>query len=294
VEPGTQGRTVPLTQDGDAAFTGRLTKGHDMSTELSTTTTPARGLALATMADAMKFGEMVASSDFAPKDFKGKPASCVLAIQAGAEIGLSPMQALQSIAVVNGRPSIFGDAALAVVKASPVCEYVTESVDGDGEQMVATCTAKRRGYPTPTVVKFTVADAKKAGLWGKSGPWTQYPRRMLQMRARGFALRDAFPDALRGMVTAEEAHDYPAAPVTAEPVVVRPAQPQQAEERVDPYEVARAAIDAERDIPKLNRMRTHIDKRLKEKAFTPFQADELLDQIHARVEFLEAESEVSA
>jgi hypothetical protein len=117
---------------------------------------------------------------------------------------------------------------------------------------------------------------------------------MLQMRARGFALRDAFPDALRGMVTAEEAHDYPAAPVTAEPVVVRPAQPQQAEERVDPYEVARAAIDAERDIPKLNRMRTHIDKRLKEKAFTPFQADELLDQIHARVEFLEAESEVSA
>jgi hypothetical protein len=268
-----------------------------MSTELSTNTTPAKGLALQTMADAMKFGEMVAASDFAPKDFRGKPASCVLAIQAGAEIGLSPMQALQSIAVVNGRPSIFGDAALAVVKASPVCEYVTESVDGDGEQMVATCTAKRRGYPTPTVVKFTVADAKKAGLWGKSGPWTQYPKRMLQMRARGFALRDAFPDALRGMVTAEEAQDYPAAPVTAEPVVVRPkfdTPTQPADERANPYEVAKAAIDAERDIAKLDRMRAHIDKRLKDKAFTPFQADELLDQIHARVEFLEAESEVTA
>jgi len=260
-----------------------------MSTEISTNTTQPKGLALATMADAMKFGEMVANSDFAPKDFRGKPASCVLAIQAGAEIGLSPMQALQSIAVVNGRPSIFGDAALAVVKASPVCEYVTEAVDGDGEQMVATCTAKRRGYPTPTVVKFTVADAKKAGLWGKSGPWTQYPKRMLQMRARGFALRDAFPDCLRGIITAEEAQDYPTPVVAAEPVVVRQATPQPAEERADAFEVAKAAIEAESDIKKLDAMRRKIDVRLKDKTFTSFQADELCDQIHARVEFLEAE-----
>ena len=264
-----------------------------MSTEISTNTTPAKGLALATMADAMKFGEMVANSDFAPKDFRGKPASCVLAIQAGAEIGLSPMQALQSIAVVNGRPSIFGDAALAVVKASPVCEYVTEAVDGDGEQMVATCTAKRRGYPTPTVVRFTVADAKKAGWWGKSGPWTQYPKRMLQMRARGFALRDAFPDALRGMVTAEEAQDYPTPVVASEPVVVRP-KFEPAEERADPYAVAQAAILAESDIRKLDAMRARIDQRLKEGTFTAFQADSLLDEIHARVEFIEAESEVTA
>ena len=269
-----------------------------MSTEISTSATPAKGLALATMADAMKFGEMVAASDFAPKDFRGKPASCVLAIQAGAEIGLSPMQALQSIAVVNGRPSIFGDAALAVVKASPVCEYVTEAVEGDGEQMVATCTAKRRGYPTPTVVRFTVADAKKAGLWGKSGPWSQYPKRMLQMRARGFALRDAFPDCLRGIITAEEAQDYPTQVVAAEPVVVRPkladALSQAVEDRADPYEIAKAAIESEGNIKKLDAMRRRIDARLKDGTLTAFQADELCDQIHARVEFLEAESEVTA
>ena len=264
-----------------------------MSTELSTQT-HARGLALQTMADAMKFGEMVANSDFAPKDFRGKPASCVLAIQAGAEIGLSPMQAIQSIAVVNGRPAVFGDAALAVVKASPVCQYVTEKVEGDGEQMVAFCEAMRRGYPQPTVVKFSVADAKKAGLWGKSGPWTQYPKRMLQMRARGFALRDAFPDVLKGLVTAEEAQDYPTPPQPAEPVVVRQATHEPAEERADPYAVAQASIEAERDIKKLDAMRARIDKRLKDGTFTAFQADSLLDTIHARVEFLEAESEVTA
>jgi hypothetical protein len=184
-------------------------------------TQQARGLALQTISDAMTFGKMVAGSDFAPKDFRGKPESCVLAMQHGAELGLSPMQAIQSIAVVNGRPSVYGDTAKAICLAAPVCEWITETVEGDGETMVAICTAKRRGSPEPTVVQFSVADAKKAALWGKSGPWTQYARRMLQMRARGFALRDAFPDVLRGLITAEEASDYPTPEPVREPIVVR-------------------------------------------------------------------------
>jgi hypothetical protein len=262
-----------------------------MSTELSTTTTPARGLALASFDDAFRFSKMVAASEFAPKDFRGKPESCLLAIQHGSEIGLSPMQSLQNIACINGRPAIWGDAALAVAMASPVCESVTETIDGEGDNMVATCTAKRRGYEKPTVVRFTVADAKKASLWGKSGPWTQYPRRMLQLRARGFALRDAFPDVLKGLVTAEEAQDYPTTPAKTEPVVVRPKFDTPAEERADPFQVAQAAIEAESDIGKLDAMRRKIDVRVKDGTFTSFQADELCDRIHARVEFLEAERE---
>ena len=270
-----------------------------MTTELSTHTQP-KGLALQTMADAMSFGKMVAESDFAPKDFRGKPASCVLAIQAGAEIGLSPMQALQSIAVVNGRPSIFGDAALAVVKACPVCEYVTETVEGDGEQLVATCTAKRRGYPQPTVVKFTVADAKKAGLWGKSGPWTQYPKRMLQMRARGFALRDAFPDALRGMVTAEEAGDYPTPQPASEPVVVRPKFDAPTTHRPEIQTAAEPAKATDEDMQKarhhvqtatagqLERMQGIVEQRLKSGFYTPAQADELFLLINGKLDILSA------
>jgi hypothetical protein len=234
---------------------------------------------------------MVAASEFAPKDFRGKPESCLLAIQHGSEIGLSPMQSLQNIACINGRPAIWGDAALAVAMASPVCESVTETIDGEGDNMVATCTAKRRGYEKPTVVRFSVADAKKAGLWGKTGPWSQYSKRMLQLRARGFALRDAFPDVLKGLVTAEEAQDYPTTPAAAQPVVVRPKFDTPAEERADPFEVAKAAIEAESDIGKLDAMRRKIDVRVKDGTFTSFQADELCDRIHARVEFLEAERE---
>jgi hypothetical protein len=257
-----------------------------MTTEISTT--PARGLALTTMADAMKFGEMIANSDFAPKDFRGKPASCVLAIQAGAEIGLSPMQAMQSIAVVNGRPSIFGDAAMAVAKASPVCEHVTETIEGEGEQMVATCTAKRRGYPAPTVSRFTVADAKKAGLWGKSGPWSQYPRRMLQMRARGFALRDCFPDVLRGLVTAEEAQDYPTPEPAREPVAVRPKFEQAALPAPvdDPVGKARLAVSRATTIDGLDALRRLVEERLAEGKFTQAQHAELVKLMHHRAEML--------
>jgi hypothetical protein len=273
-----------------------------MTTEISTNTTPARGLALASFDDAFRFATMVAKSDFAPKDFKGKPESCLLAIQHGSEIGLSPMQSLQNIACINGRPAIWGDAALAVAMASPVCEYVRESIEGDGESMVATCTAKRRGYETPTVARFTVADAKKAGLWGKSGPWTQYPRRMLQLRARGFALRDAFPDVLKGLVTAEEAQDYPTAVVphepVSEPVVVRPKFPSPEPVVATPSDKATAEDmrKARHHVQtatagQLERMQGIVEARLRAGFYTPAQADELFNLINGKLDILSAEPE---
>jgi hypothetical protein len=258
-----------------------------MSTELSTSTTPTRGLALATFDDAFRFAKMVAASDFAPKDFRGKPESCLLAIQHGSEIGLSPMQSLQNIACINGRPAIWGDAALAVAMASPVCEYVREQIEGDGEAMAAWCEAKRRGYDKPTVARFSVADAKKAGLWGKSGPWTQYPRRMLQLRARGFALRDAFPDVLKGLVTAEEAQDYPQPEPVREPtpsvVKVTAAAPVVPE---DPMGKARLAVSRATTFEMLDAIRSLVDKRHAEGVFSEAAKDELVALIHHRAEML--------
>ena len=266
-----------------------------MSTEISTNTTPARGLALQTMGEAMSFAQMVAKSDFAPKDFKGKPESCLLAIQHGSEVGLSPMQSLQSIAVINGRPTIWGDAALALVQSSPVCEYVREYLEGDGDNLTAVCEAKRQGYPSPSVSRFSVADAKKAGLWGKSGPWTQYPTRMLALRARGFALRNAFADALRGLITAEESRDYPTQP---EPVVVRPKfsdepKPSVVKLKAEPaksaasdIEKARLAVSDAKDIAGLNRLRTLAGQRLTEGKFTKAEHDELVQLMLHRAEML--------
>jgi len=154
--------------------------------------------------EALKFADMLSKSNLVPKDFIGNAGNILVAIQWGMELGLQPMQSMQNIAVINGRPSLWGDSVIALVKASPVCEYVVEEVNDNG----ATCKVKRKGEPEQ-VRYFTVDDAKKASLWGKPGPWTQYPKRMLQMRARSWALRDVFPDVLRGMPIAEELQDMP-------------------------------------------------------------------------------------
>ena len=266
-----------------------------MSTEISTNTTPARGLALATFDDAFRFASMVAKSDFAPKDFKGKAESCLLAIQHGSEVGLSPMQSLQSIAVINGRPTIWGDAALALVQSSPVCEYVREYTEGEGDGLVAVCEAKRKGYPASTVVRFSMADAKRAGLAGKSGPWTQYPARMLTLRARGFALRNAFADALRGLITAEEAQDYPTAVVPPEPVreptVVRlkPDAPPAVTD--DPAAAARLAINRATSLEQLDSIRRRIEQRAGEGVFTAAIHGELVSLANGKAELLIGEEE---
>lgn len=162
----------------------------------------AHGVQLRSFDEMARFCKAVVNSTLAPKSFD-TPEKVMVAIQAGLEVGLAPMQALQSIAVVNGKPVIFGDAALALAMRHLDFEDIEETVESN----VATCTIKRRGR-TPVVRKFSEADAKKAQLWGKSGPWSSYPARMLQMRARSYALRDSFPDALKGLGVAEEVRDY--------------------------------------------------------------------------------------
>jgi hypothetical protein len=157
--------------------------------------------------EAYRIAKVLAASDLVPKDYKGKPENCLVAMQWGADIGMAGLQALQNIAVINGRPSIWGDAAKALVLSHKSCEDIEEYIEGEGNEMVAVCIAKRKGKK-PSEQRFSVADAKTAGLWGKQGPWTNYPKRMLQMRARGFSIRDAFPDVLRGLILAEEAQDY--------------------------------------------------------------------------------------
>ncbi len=121
---------------------------------------------------------------------------------------------------------------------------------------------------------------------------TQYPKRMLQLRARGFALRDAFPDVLKGLVTAEEAQDYPTQP---EPVVVRPKfdeptvvklKPEPAKPADDPAGKARLAVSKCDSIAGAEKLRTLMVQRLADGIFTQAQHDTLVQLLHHRVEML--------
>ena len=170
-------------------------------------------LAPANFTELVEFAEIAARSQFVPKDYRNHPEDILLAVQLGSEVGLRPMQALQNIAVINGRPAVWGDALPGLCKASPVYQDLIETFDreDDPDFLTAVCVAKRHGS-TPVTARFSVIDAKRAGLWTKAGPWQTYPQRMLQMRARSFALRDAFPDVLKGLISVEEALDLPAPP----------------------------------------------------------------------------------
>ena len=172
----------------------------------SSSLTPGRPLGLCpqSLDEALRLAEIMAKSDIVPKDYIGKPGNILVAIQWGAEIGLAPLQAMSHIAVINGRPALWGDALLAIVRGSGLLASFEEDIGADS----ATCTAQRRGE-APISRTFSREDAKQAGLLGKAGPWSQYPRRMMQMRARAWVLRDLFPDVIRGLHVAEEAQDLP-------------------------------------------------------------------------------------
>jgi hypothetical protein len=155
---------------------------------------------------AYRFAQALAGSGMTPKAFNNDPNKILVGIIAGMEVGLAPFQALQSIAVINGNPSLWGDGALALIQGSGLLVDIEETDDGD----TATCRLVRKDRETPIIRQFSNAMAKSAGLLGKAGPWTQYQARMRQMRARSWAMRDGFPDVLKGIGIAEEVRDVPA------------------------------------------------------------------------------------
>lgn len=165
---------------------------------------PVAALVPQTLEEAFRLAGALAASGMAPKGID-RPEQIMVAIMAGAELGLAPFQSLQSFAIVNGRPVLFGDGLMAVARQNGT--HVKEWMEGQGDSAVGHCEVTR---PDGEVITrtFTVAQARKAGLWGKAGPWTQYPERMLQMRARAWALRDGCADMLRGIQVREEVEDF--------------------------------------------------------------------------------------
>lgn len=136
------------------------------------------------------------------------------------ELGVPPQTGLAGLLPLNGRFCVWGDLAAALVQRSgKVADHneprIGPQFDPDlplGEWPADYGYAVsywRIGQDQPYVGRFTVREAKRAGLWLCSyrKPWIQYPDRMLFNRARAFALRDGFADALCGLSIAEEVID---------------------------------------------------------------------------------------
>lgn len=161
------------------------------------------GIVPTSIEEVFRLATAIAKSGMAPRDM-GTPEKLTVAILHGLEIGIPPMMAINKIAVVNGRPTLWGDAVPALLLSKGF--KIREMMYAEGEDRFAQCTVIRPNGEQ-IVRNFSVRDAMTAGLWGKPGPWKLYPDRMLQMRARGLAARDGAADVLSGIYLTEEMQD---------------------------------------------------------------------------------------
>lgn len=188
------------------------------------------GVVLRNLDDLGRVSDMIAASGLAPKG--DTPQAIGTKILFGLECGLSMMTALTHVAVINGRPSIYGDAIMSRIMSSPLFDFdaFDERFENDPSDLrnppddfaavVTMGRFTRTGATKERTERFSVGDARRANLWGKQGPWSQYPKRMMLWRARSFLARNLFADLLRGFQFAEEARDMPSP--TREAVIVQP------------------------------------------------------------------------
>ena len=172
-----------------------------------------RGVNLESMSDAEKFCQKIAGTDIAPKGMKAEAIFGV--IQAGAELGLSPLRSLANMKIINGRVGPMGALAKALVRQANILKpgtgFKQEFKGKPGEDDWTACiTTHRADESEPVTTEFSVRDAKRAALWGKEGPWKRYPKRMLMWRAVGFHMDDQYGEILMGFHIAEVLEDYPA------------------------------------------------------------------------------------
>lgn len=182
-----------------------------------------------TIEEVARVAKAVIVAGLAPDSYKqGAPEEVIskvmVGIMKGAEVGFPPITALSTIAIINGRPTIWGDGAVALAQAAGIVDKVEQLYEGTpGEaadpspndfrdDYAAIYRIWRKGQEQPYEGRFSVRDAKRAHLWANArrDPWIKYPKRMLMARARAFALRDGFADALSGLSIREEIEDMPA------------------------------------------------------------------------------------
>ncbi len=154
---------------------------------------------------AKRISHTLSVSNLVPDAYRGRPNDIFVAVNMGQELGMEPFQAIQSIAVIEGKPCLYGDGLIGVVRASPKCLWIQESISDDGK--TATCVTQRDGDPSPITASYSMDDAIQAGINTKFN-WKKHPKRMLQMRARAYCLRDAYPDLLKGLGVVEERQDH--------------------------------------------------------------------------------------
>lgn len=143
----------------------------------------------------------------------------------GKEIGIPPLQAFSSITVIKGKPCLSSELMLALVFQR--CKGAKVTFKTPPEKQHEECTVEmQRPDGNPQLFRFTIADAKAAGLLANpGGAWGKYPAAMLRARAVSAGARAVFPDCTMGCYTPEEMGGEIIDAEVVETIAVGPAQP---------------------------------------------------------------------
>lgn len=142
----------------------------------------------------------LAPSTILPAAYRGNAANAFVAAETGAALGLEPLQALASIAVINGRATLSSDLMAAVIRRAG---HTLRIVENSPESVTATL-IRADDKKFEFTVTWDKEKAVKAGLWGQRGPWSQYPTQMLRARAITEVARQGASEALMGMIYSPE------------------------------------------------------------------------------------------
>jgi hypothetical protein len=288
VEPGWHGGTVPLNQEGDAALTKDATrKDIEMTTGLTTqqhaTSVAAPSHDAPSFDGLVHMGDQLRRTGFLPSHIKDGVSFAAIVLM-GRELGMGTMAACRKLQVIKGTVTERADSQLARFKS---CGGRAQFKELTETRAVLVLRHPNGDEHTET---FTLEDAKRAGL-SSNDNYSKHPKAMLRSRAITAGLKSIGWEGAVGIYDPDEVADIPSTP---EPVVVRPKFDTPPDPAPNPFDAAKLAIQRANNIELLDALRARVESRLRDKTFTSFQADELFDEIHAKVEFLEAESEVPA
>lgn len=167
---------------------------HQAPAELAPLGDSSLGRWVAVLAPAAQLADRIADTEFVPEAMRGNPAMVTAAIMYGDELGLGPMQALSGINVIRGKPSPSSELMRALVFRAGHTMAVLKS-DGETCRVVG----KRAGQRDGTVIEWSLAMARAAGLIDSNPTWRRYPRAMLLARATSELCRVLFPDVVKGL-----------------------------------------------------------------------------------------------
>lgn len=161
--------------------------------------------------DAQRMAKVFVNSSLVPQQFKGDLGSCLIALNMANRMKADPLQVMQNIYIVHGKPSFSSSYLIACFNQCGRYSAIRYKFEGEKGTDTWGCKAVATELATGEIlegVTVTMAMAKAEGWYNKAGSkWKTMPELMMRYRAATFLIRSVAPEIALGFTTTEEVLD---------------------------------------------------------------------------------------